>query len=165
MLNRCKQFFSALNPEFNDSDFRFVQSLLTPAELALFKAMEPIDQKHCIDVARSCELLAISEPPSVNRTLLYKAALLHDIGKSREPLGLTDRVAIVLLQNFLPWLYNILANKSHGPCFIAKNHPAIGAKMCREAGCTNELVVLVELHQAGGSGRELELLIQADQQN
>lgn len=164
MLHRFKQLISALNAKITSADIIFIQNHLTPEEISLFKAMDQVDQKHCLDVAMTCHLLAEEETSSLDRELLYKAALLHDIGKQQR-LSLGDRIMVVLLQTLLPRVFKTLSNKPHNPCYIARNHPAIGAELCSKAGLRQALIELVELHHRGGPGKELELLMKADSQN
>jgi putative nucleotidyltransferase with HDIG domain len=165
MLHRFKQLFYALNAKITSLDIIFVQNHLTPEEIPLFGAMDLVDQKHCLDVAMTCHLLAEEEASPLDAELLYKAALLHDIGKQQGYLSLGDRVVVVLLQTFLPRVFTSLSNKPHNPCYIAKNHPAIGAELCSKAGLRQDLIKLVELHHKGGPGKELKLLMKADSQN
>ncbi len=156
---------SAFTAKITPADGQFVRSLLDADEQALFFGMDTTDQRHALDVAYTCLNMLQGENREVNRQLLLKAALLHDVGKKAGDLKLQDRISVVLLRRFVPALFYRLAEKPGSPFHISLHHPEIGMNLCRRAGCPQDLLALVVRHQSGGPGVELEILMQADQLN
>ncbi len=165
MRKRVRQFVSALTAKITPADALFVRSLLDVREQALFFGMDKADQRHSIDVSETCLKILQAGNRQVNRQLLLKAALLHDVGKQAGNLKLHDRISVVLLRRFMPALFFRLAEEHGTPFHISLYHPDIGMNLCRRAGCPQDLLNLIARHQTGGPGVELEILMQADQLN
>jgi hypothetical protein len=105
ILYRTRQFWQALGASLTSEDWDLVRALLTPDQLALFEGMQESEQAHALRVLHA--LLEQGEEHSD----LFVAALLHDVGKSRFPLKLWERVLIVLGQAFFPNLAKRLASE------------------------------------------------------
>lgn len=69
---------------------------LGAAERQVFARMAPSDQRHAVRVYARAREVAPGDPH------LWRAALLHDVGKGRP--GLVERVALTLLVQWAPWL-------------------------------------------------------------
>jgi hypothetical protein len=98
---------------------------------------------------------------------LLVAALLHDVGKSRYPLHLWERVLIVLVKALFPTRAKRWgAGAPFGwrrPFVIAEQHPAWGAEMATRAGASPLTVELICKHQhpsPSESQSEVEALLQ-----
>ena len=165
MLNRLRQVYFALTASITPSDHEFVRSLLTDKELIMFFGMDLVDQRHCIDVARTCLEILKQEPRPANLDLLLKAALLHDVGKQAGDLNLWKRIMVVLTRRFCPSLFHRLALNPRSPCHISLYHPQVGKEKCLLAGCPADLARLVGLHHSSREGVELEILSLADHRN
>ena len=102
ILYRTRQFWQALGASLTlgaslaPEDRDLVQALLTPGQIALFEGMQESEQAHALRVLHAL-LEQGEEHPD-----LSVAALLHDVGKSRFPLKLWERILIVLGQAFFP---------------------------------------------------------------
>lgn len=165
---RVQQFFHALTAAPAPQDCREVESFLGPALMTLFSAMQPGEQAHSIQIYR-----CLRENGTEDRDLLC-AALLHDAGKSRMPLRLWERVAIVLAKSLAPGLAENWgqAAGAHPPAWkrpfvVAVQHPGWGAQMAENAGASALVVRLIRDHQAPSpekhpeiSEHEVELLRQ-----
>ena len=127
---------------------------LSPAELTLFGRLQPPEQAHAIKVLQTLQQEYVqfghSAPPA-----LLSAALLHDVGKSRYPLRLWQRVWIVLSKALLPERVSAWAQQDPQgwarPFVVAAEHPAWGAEMAAAAGAQPEVVALISAHQDGPS--------------
>lgn len=151
--------------------WQHVADRLSPAELALFRRFAPSDQVHSYRVMQTLLAAGHDDPH------LLKAALLHDVGKTRVRLYLWDRVLVVLGKAFLP---NKMAAWGQGrpsgwrKAFVVKaNHAAWGAEMAEQAGSDPAVVALIHYHQddlaavpeTAVSRHLLRLLQWADDQN
>jgi putative nucleotidyltransferase with HDIG domain len=147
-----------------------IAAILSPAEQDLFGHFTPADQRHSYRVLRTLRDAGYNEPD------LLAAALLHDIGKVREPLSAWDRTIIVVGEALFPgraeaWGRGSL--RSWRRPFVARaRHPAWGAEMASAAGSRPRVVELIRRHQARPDGpaadefeRFLSILQWADDQN
>ncbi len=117
-MHLVKRFFGSLLPGGpKQADAAWVESILSEAELALWRRMSNPDQRHAVGVARRVPAdLAV-------------AALLHDVGKVESALNTFERVAATLLRPRRPARYAAYYD-----------HPRIGAELLDLAG-SDPLVV------------------------
>jgi hypothetical protein len=146
---RSAQFARALTAHPGPEDLALADEFLPAALRPVFRRLPRPDQAHGLAVLR--RLLAHGERDPD----LLAAGLLHDLGKARQPLRLTERVAIVLArtvaaQASLRW--------GQGPpsgwrraFVVAARHPAWGAESIRLAGGSPTLVNLILHHQVESS--------------
>ncbi|RLC98818.1 MAG: hypothetical protein DRI65_17865, partial [Chloroflexota bacterium] len=96
-----------------------------------------------------------------------KAALLHDIGKGLHRLRRWERVFAVLVGGFSPGLALTWGKGApvgfRRPLVIIHQHPDWGAELAAGAGCSEDLIWLIQNHEnyhypASTSQRKLELL-------
>ena len=103
---------------------------MSPAEAALFDAMDDRDRSHSIGVAR--KVASVSEDPA-----MLAAALLHDVGKSRARLGLVGRVVATLVGVVArdAWLARFAGGMGlAGRVATYLDYPALGRTLLTEAG-------------------------------
>jgi hypothetical protein len=113
-------------------------------------------------------------------TSLLKAALLHDVGKSRCRIGVLYRTVWVLVVHILGRCPSLLARECTGgwrlPFWVLANHAEMGARLLEEAGSEERVSRLAELHQTDRRHlgnvpdrewllRSLTLLQEADNEN
>jgi putative nucleotidyltransferase with HDIG domain len=172
---RAHQFWSALNPNPAPEDLELVRNLLTPAQMDLFTCMHASEQLHSIAVLKQVRSAADIHSCDQSQNL-FVAALLHDVGKSRYPLRLWERVIIVLAKALIP---GKVSEWSSGNPYgwrrvfvIAEHHPEWGGQMAAEVDTAPLVVELIRQHQnfyhddAGSiEGRLLKKLQVADQNN
>jgi putative nucleotidyltransferase with HDIG domain len=159
-----------------------VAAVLSEAERGLFTRLDARDQWHSYRVF--CTLRAAGQ----TRPALLKAALLHDVGKTRVPLTIFERALIVVVGFLLPrWVAKWGAGgaeeqRSGGeaamvggwrrPFLVKQQHAEWGAQMAEAVGSQPLVVALIRRHQDGlatlPDSLEDELLAQlqwADDQN
>ena len=174
-LYRFRRGLATLRSEVDEEGAALAPRYLSPKEHSLFRGMSPADQRHSLRVLRA---LLQNGPQGES---LLKAALLHDIGKSRCRINVLHRTAAVLLKAVFGHVPAFITVRPDGracslPLFVIANHARIGANMLAQAGTEERVWRLVELHHLepadveGFSGDEsmreaLALLRQADNQS
>ena len=94
---RAGQFYRSLfAPPFSEAVWQVICHHLNIREQALFKQHSLSDQWHSYHVFCTLQEAGHNQPD------LLTAALLHDVGKSRMPLAIWERVLIVLAQATVP---------------------------------------------------------------
>jgi hypothetical protein len=176
IVYRLRQFWSALYATPSEGELDKISSLLTPPQMALFYQMHRSEQAHSIQVMQAV-LQSSDGVPASPRSDLLRAALLHDVGKSRYPVRLWERVVIVLSKAILPgevkrWGEGAASGGAirwRRAFMVAQQHPAWGAQMAQEAGASPLVAALIRRHQdlrpnPGGDleDRLLQLLQAAD---
>jgi hypothetical protein len=162
---RSRQFVGALLPRVDPALRHEGLSLLGAGERRLFASMAPRDQQHCLDVYRR-----LRDAGHGDRELLA-AALLHDAGKGR--VALWHRVAYVLLRAAAPGLLERLAAPAGAPwpavsglrqaLFRCLHHERLGARLAREAGCSETVAALIEGDAGAAGAARLAALAAADE--
>jgi hypothetical protein len=113
--------------------------------MALFLRLQPSEQAHSLRLFR--QLLDRGETD----VELLAAALLHDVGKSRYPLRVWERILIVLAKALFPHLVKHWGQaQPYGwrrLFVISEMHAAWGADMAAMAGAPAMTVSLIRRHQ------------------
>ncbi len=141
-----RRFFTSLNtrpPSAHDE--AWVETIVTPGELALFRRLSDTDRRHLVHSARVVEtaLGADADPVWV------RAALLHDVGKYDAHLGVFGRVFATVIAaaagadriagwtDRAGWRARVGRYQSHGE---------LGAEQIRAVGGSEAAAVWSELH-------------------
>jgi putative nucleotidyltransferase with HDIG domain len=150
---RLRQFWSALYAAPSADQLDEVSSLLTLPQMALFRQMHRSEQAHSIQVMAAVFHASDGVPDEARRDLL-RAALLHDVGKSRYPVRIWERVLIVLAKAFLPGAVKHWGDGDAADVLgwrrafaVAQQHAAWGAQMATEAGASPLVTALIRRHQ------------------
>ena len=143
---RASQFVQALLAQPAVEDARLAAPHLSAALKPLYQRLSRAEQSHALAVLRALLASGHTDPD------LLAAALLHDIGKTRAPLRLLDRVLVVLAQQCVP---AAVESWSRGeprgwrrPFVVAAQHADWGAEILKQAGASPRLVDLVRRHHA-----------------
>ncbi len=145
MFYRLRQLWEIMFARPTASGLVLAQNILPPPLMELFSRLQPSEQAHCLRI--TSQLIEGGE----NNPDLLVAALLHDVGKSRFPLRVSERIIIVLGKAIFPkqacrWGQGQPAGWQR-PFVIAEQHPAWGAEMAAQAGASAITVRLIRDHQ------------------
>ncbi|MEI6285571.1 MAG: HD domain-containing protein [Bacillota bacterium] len=175
MINRLRQFYRAYTATMSGADFEFTQAWLSEKELSVFFRMSIIDQKHCVNVARTAEKLSIGM--NIDKKLLMRAALLHDCGRKKGDLGIIGKSYAVLFDKFLGYKFFLKLNfasrykalhNAYRLIEVYYRHPERSADNLRRINCSPAIVQIVLSHHksaATNDCQELILLRRADALN
>ena len=145
---------------------------LEESEQMLFLNMSLPDQRHALNVAQTALQLAAGRE-DIDKVLLLRCALLHDVGRQKGDVSTADKIFTVLLHKFAPRLAlnwgregrgGALQNLRHA-VYIYFNHPARSAALLRAAAVEEKAALIVSRHHkapTAGEPPELALLRQAD---
>jgi len=150
-LYRSRQFWLAISTRSSQQDMELLTSILSPAQVELFQRMQKSEQIHSLVV-----LNELRDGGEDNADLLT-AALLHDVGKTRAPLRIWERVLIVVVRAFChdcvqKWGASMDGNPETAmgwrrAFIVAEQHPAWGADLAAECGTSPLAVSLIARHQ------------------
>ena len=151
VLYRAGQLWQALTATPAIEDLHRASEVLSPQLMALFLNQPASEQVHSLRVFTRLRL------DGARSTDLLAAALLHDVGKSRYPLRIWERVLVVIEQALvLRQDTSRDEHEPHGwerPFIIARRHASWGAEMAAQAGASPLTVELIRRHHdplAGG---------------
>lgn len=157
-VSRIRQFLAAVRAMVSDEEIAALERHLDPSQRDLFRAMSPIDQRHCLDVFNNLLRQGRSDPD------LLRAALLHDVGK--RGIRLWHRVAGVLLEAFRPALLEKLAvNRPQSWLYgfhIYRYHANLSAELAERSGCSPSVVELIRGHHTLWENEQAKALGEAD---
>src|SRR5689334_17582658 len=132
VVYRLQQGLRALFAFSQPVDWTLAERYLSPKLLTLFRQMDRGEQLHSLGVLRI--VLAQGDTPPD----LAVAALLHDVGKSRYPIGVAQKTLAVLVRAIVPsaymrWSKGSPLNLWERPFVVYEQHPQWSAELLREA--------------------------------
>lgn len=142
---RLRQGFKALLAFSQPLELDLAAEYLSQRLLTLFQQMNRDEQLHSLNVLRDV-LAQGTTPPD-----LAIAALLHDVGKARYPIGVLQKTCAVLVRAVWPGLYEQWSkgnplNLWQRPFVVYEQHPLWGAEVVAEAGGSDTAQWLVAHH-------------------
>ena len=147
---------AAVRPRSDPADRAWAESILTPAEFALWTRQSDYDQHHAIQVARRVEG-RLAGTAHAGDALWPSVALMHDVGKSVSNLSLPERAVAALASKVFgvatarTWASSAAGWKRRLGLYLI--HGELGAAMIRASGGREEAAVWSEVHQ-GYSGSD-----------
>ncbi|WP_461207441.1 HD domain-containing protein [Clostridium sp. DL1XJH146] len=163
MLYRIKQFFWAFNSKITQEDYEFVEKYLEYNELQLFNKLSTMDKKHSIRTAVEIEREPVDK--NINKNMLIKAGLLHDIGKITYHLNIFQKSIIVIFHNITKGKLKKLVRINS--INIYYNHPYIGYNILKQYYYDQSFLELIKYHHNNDiiENEELQILKKCDNNN
>ena len=118
-------------PKLHEIDDSWAHSKLSPSEIELWVNMGSVDRRHCISVAKNVEKIL------PNDQVVIRAALLHDIGKSKASSSALFRVFATVISFFITkklaqdWMNSRALGREVGQYLC---YPSVGAELLKLAG-------------------------------
>jgi putative nucleotidyltransferase with HDIG domain len=171
--NNIRSFLKTLLPmRISDADVEFLREFLTKQEQILFYRMVTVDQRHSLYTAYAIRDM-LGKRTKIKLEKMYKAALLHDVGKAQFKLYVRDRVLQTLFFKLLPPFANYLADRGsvnhegylRRMLFCYKYHARLGAEMTKDIKVEEAATYLIEHHHdqmSFNEPKELSILREAD---
>ena len=149
-----------------EEDNNFINIYLDEFEKKIFLRLKNSEQKHSVRVAKLVILISQekSEYNKIELVRIVRAALLHDIGKSRKRINVIQKVFMVLADK----IFGKQIRKMDRFEFIDSyyNHPDLSYNMLKDHIKDTRLLFLIKNHHSEIKGDlELELLRYCDDKN
>jgi hypothetical protein len=156
---KVRQFRSHVLARVGSDERAALADWLTPAQLALFDAMNVADRRHGLDVVATLRRDGADDPD------LLVAGLLHDAGKGRT--GVWPRVAYALGQRYGPWVWRLAGVLPGWRIALARlrDHAETSAALAGAAGCSARTVELIRHQEEPVDDDAGRALLLADEAN
>jgi hypothetical protein len=141
---RARQLRRTLSPGITPHDLREAESALGGDLYSLFAAMQPADQRHCLDVYRRLRADGEEDPD------VLAAALIHDAGKggdSASRIRTWHRVVYVILAT-LPSAALDRVARGDGGLGRLHRHGEATLRLVRGAGASERITELLEVMES-----------------
>ena len=157
VIARAARLARALHPRFARPEDAWAATVLPEPERRVFERMDPRDREHATRVARRL----LERYPQAS-AFAVRAALLHDCGKQVRPYNPFERVIVGLMAPSGPRTAKASARPGLTALEVRNHHPAIGARLIREAGGSERVAEIVERHHTPGGDAEARLIHEVD---
>lgn len=166
-LYRVKQFFWALFSKINSSDIDFINSYLNQVETDLFNKLHVNEQKHSIRVAKDVlnEYTFRNSELKMKESVLVKAGILHDIGKTQGKINIFEKSILVIVNKLSKGRIKKMSCIKKIKLFY--NHAEIGYEILREYDYDERFLYIIKNHHNYSikNDFELNLLMICDNRN
>jgi len=163
---------AALTAKVTDADREFIAKRLNLNEKKLFYGMNLPDQHHALNVAYTAIELA-KNYPTVDKEILVRCALLHDVGKQRGDVSTWDKIITVIAHKIFPAKAKAWGRPGRGSkvsnlrhaVYLYFHHPMRSAEMLLAIGTEQKIADIIRLHHTApldDDSLELIILRQAD---
>lgn len=138
MIKRIRQFLLCIFSSLGSQDLEYIDKKLDNNIKYIFLKLSKYEKKHSILVARAVEKQFKNDPD------LVKAALLHDIGKTKYHINIIQKSLLVLFDLLTKGkLKKITENKSIN---IFYNHGQMGYDILKDSGYNERILFIVKNH-------------------
>lgn len=144
---RLAQGISALFAFARSPDLSLARRYLAVCEFKAFCSMSRSEQLHSLNVLQN----VLAGNPKAPKALI-KAALLHDVGKSRYRLSLWQKTLAVIIEAIAPGANRQLSEDQtmsfwRAPFIVRRHHARWSGETLRSCGASADVIWLVERHQ------------------
>lgn len=165
---RVKQFYINVTDTMNKEDYDYVEKILNKEEVDLFKKLLKSEQKHSLRIAKEIEYnidnkMINNEEILKNRDIIIKAALLHDVGKTRKKLNVIDKSIIVILNKLTKGELIKLEKSKKVQCYY--KHSEYGYEILKDKIDNKLILNIVKNHHNNDCDEIVEFFKKIDDDN
>ena len=165
---RVKQFYINVTDKMNEEDYKYVNTIITEEEFKLFNKLLKSEQKHSVRIAKYIEnsidnKLVIDEDIINNKDLLIKAALLHDVGKSKKSVNVIEKSIIVILNKLTKGNLRNLKISQKVQCYY--NHADYSYELLNKINNDKKLLEIVKNHHRETNDKLINFFKDSDDKN
>lgn len=160
LIYRIKQFYWAIESLFIKDDFKLLNKYLNQFELDLFMKISKSERQHSIRVCNAAmEYIKHNNIKDIDKYIMCKCALLHDVGKSRIKLNIIYKSIIVIINKIT--FGKFLKYNRNKRIISYYNHPEIGAELLEGINEENlDIINCIKYHHSSNmkENKYLEIL-------
>lgn len=165
---RVKQFYINVTDKMSFKDYEYVKSIITNEEFELFTKLLKSEQKHSVRIAKyienSIDNNLINDKEIINnKQLLIKAALLHDIGKSKSPINVIEKSIIVILNKLTKGNLRNFKKSQKVQCYY--NHADYSYELLNKVNNNKRLLEIVKNHHKETNDKLIIFFKDSDDKN
>lgn len=165
---RVKQFYINVTDKMSREDYKYVKSIISEEEFALFNKLLKSEQKHSVRIAKyidnTIDNNVVKEKEIINnKELLIKAALLHDVGKSRKTINVIDKSIIVILNKLTKGNLRNFEKSKKVKCYY--NHSEYSYEILKDINNEERLLNIIRYHHNETDDVLISFFKEADDKN
>ena len=165
---RVKQFYTNVTDFMSEEDYKYVKSILNDIEFDLFRKLLKSEQKHSVRIAREIEYIINHELTDnndirINKNILVKSTLLHDIVKIRKKINVIDKSIIVILNKLTKSNLRKFRKSAKIQCYY--NHSEYSYEILKELTEDELLLYIVKNHHSNMEDEMIKFFQEIDDRN
>ena len=167
-LKRIKQFYINATDLMKNEDYDYVKRKLNNEEYKLFNKILKSEQKHSVRIAKEIEFIIdnnlIDDIDIIeNKNLLIKAALLHDIGKSKQKVNIIEKSIIVILNKLTKGRLKKIQKSKKIQCYY--NHSEYSYNLLKDIIEDDLILNIIKNHHNNTDNKYINFFKQIDDNN
>ncbi|MBQ3421316.1 MAG: HD domain-containing protein [Romboutsia sp.] len=165
---RIKQFYINATDLMKNEDYDYVKRKLNNEEYKLFNKILKSEQKHSVRIAKEIEFIIdnnlIDDIDIIeNKNLLIKAALLHDIGKSKQKVNIIEKSIIVILNKLTKGRLKKIQKSKKIQCYY--NHSEYSYNLLKDIIEDDLILNIIKNHHNNTDNKYINFFKQIDDNN
>jgi len=165
---RVKQFYINATDLMKNEDYDYVKRKLNNEEYKLFNKILKSEQKHSVRIAKEIEYIIdnnlIDDIDIIeSKNLLVKAALLHDIGKSKQKVNIIEKSIIVILNKLTRGRLKEIKKSKKIQCYY--NHSEYSYNLLKDIIEEDLILSIIKEHHKNTDNKFINFFKKIDDNN
>jgi len=165
---RVKQFYINATDLMKNEDYDYVKRKLNNEEYKLFNKILKSEQKHSVRIAKEIEFIIdnnlIDDIDIIeSKNLLVKAALLHDIGKSKQKVNIIEKSIIVILNKLTRGRLKEIKKSKKIQCYY--NHSEYSYNLLKDIIEEDLILSIIKEHHKNTDNKFINFFKKIDDNN